>query len=303
MIAGAGREVAWSEIGDYSNSKSISDPSRYPHTVFQKFQDAITEPLVGMNPHWPLVFAIHSFDNLTHLNRKSIIMAAGGQNPFTTKPIRDITDDHLDIVNFTNEYPISIDQFGNPEPLHVTDYYEVFYDDACVYDNGSDEFPITIATELKGPSNGVQMLALQSQFSSLSVYEPWVHVELDEKPMLFDELELSDSQVYNNGVYPVGIQNFQMLLEFYDPFVTAVLDYLNNWETVQDMTEPSRIESISAYNVDNSDQVYLNWSPVFDTNFKSTLRSEKLTTRDSRAVERKKPGRKKARRSFQFSKR
>ena len=42
---------------------------------------------------------------------------------------------------------------------------------------------------------------------------------------------------------------------------------------------------------------------MIDSNLKSTLRSEKLTTRDSRAVERKKPGRKKARRSFQFSKR
>ncbi len=42
---------------------------------------------------------------------------------------------------------------------------------------------------------------------------------------------------------------------------------------------------------------------MFDTELKSTLRKEKLTTRDSRAVERKKPGRKKARRSFQFSKR
>ena len=41
----------------------------------------------------------------------------------------------------------------------------------------------------------------------------------------------------------------------------------------------------------------------FDENLKSTLKAEKLTTRDSRAVERKKPGRKKARRSFQFSKR
>ena len=41
----------------------------------------------------------------------------------------------------------------------------------------------------------------------------------------------------------------------------------------------------------------------FDSELKSTLRKEKLTTRDSRAVERKKPGRKKARRSFQFSKR
>ena len=42
---------------------------------------------------------------------------------------------------------------------------------------------------------------------------------------------------------------------------------------------------------------------LFDSELKSILRSEKLTTRDSRAVERKKPGRKKARRSFQFSKR
>ena len=41
----------------------------------------------------------------------------------------------------------------------------------------------------------------------------------------------------------------------------------------------------------------------FDENFKSTLKKEKLTTRDSRSVERKKPGKAKARRSFQFSKR
>ena len=42
---------------------------------------------------------------------------------------------------------------------------------------------------------------------------------------------------------------------------------------------------------------------LLDQNLKSTLKTEKLTTRDSRAVERKKPGRRKARRSFQFSKR
>jgi len=40
-----------------------------------------------------------------------------------------------------------------------------------------------------------------------------------------------------------------------------------------------------------------------DSELKSTLKKEKLTTRDSRAVERKKYGHKKARRSFQFSKR
>ena len=41
----------------------------------------------------------------------------------------------------------------------------------------------------------------------------------------------------------------------------------------------------------------------FDSDLKSTLKKEKLTTRDSRAVERKKYGHRKARRSYQFSKR
>ena len=42
---------------------------------------------------------------------------------------------------------------------------------------------------------------------------------------------------------------------------------------------------------------------LFDSEYRATLKTEKLSTRDSRSVERKKPGRRKARRSFQFSKR
>ena len=42
---------------------------------------------------------------------------------------------------------------------------------------------------------------------------------------------------------------------------------------------------------------------LFEPELKPTLKKEKLTTRDSRSVERKKYGRRKARRSFQFSKR
>ena len=41
----------------------------------------------------------------------------------------------------------------------------------------------------------------------------------------------------------------------------------------------------------------------FEPELKKTLKKEKLTTRDSRTVERKKYGHRKARRSFQFSKR
>ena len=41
----------------------------------------------------------------------------------------------------------------------------------------------------------------------------------------------------------------------------------------------------------------------FEPDLKTALKKEKLTTRDSRSVERKKYGHRKARRSFQFSKR
>ena len=41
----------------------------------------------------------------------------------------------------------------------------------------------------------------------------------------------------------------------------------------------------------------------FDSTLKPTLKKEKFTTRDSRSLERKKYGHRKARRSFQFSKR
>ena len=42
---------------------------------------------------------------------------------------------------------------------------------------------------------------------------------------------------------------------------------------------------------------------LYEPELKTTLKKAKLTTRDSRTVERKKYGRRKARRSFQFSKR
>ena len=42
---------------------------------------------------------------------------------------------------------------------------------------------------------------------------------------------------------------------------------------------------------------------AFDPNYKPSLKKQKLTTRDPRSVERKKYGHRKARRSYQFSKR
>ena len=269
MINGAGREVLWTEEDNYSNNKSLSDPSRYPHTIFQKFHEAVAHPLIGSVAHSPLVLAIHSFDNESHLPRKSVIMAAGSNNQFTNKPIRDISLDYMDIVNLTEEFPIEENQFDNQMPLHVTDYYEAFYDDDFNYYNGDSLFSITLATELRGPANGVQMVDLQSRVNGYSVYEPWIHIELDEKPMLFDNIGVSNDALYSNGTYPTGINNFSIIREYYQPFISALEQYLSNWESIPDQNEPDSINFFSASNLDNPNEIFVRWSPIHDTNFKT----------------------------------
>lgn len=269
MISSAGREVLWSEEGSYSNNKSYSDPSRYPFSVFQKFQEKVTEPLFDQEPHSPLVFAIHSFDNESHLERKSIILASGEDKSFTTKPIRDISDDNFDIINFTSEFPIIENQFGNHNSIHISDYYEAYYDDYCYYDNGNDSFEITLASELKGPRNGVQMIDLQSKVNEYSVYETWVHVEFDEKPALLDSLEIINNDTYSSDLYPVGVNNYSKILQYYQPFINALDEYLEDWENHNDQTPPSVPQILFSQNQDNPNQIKLSWTPSYDTNFKS----------------------------------
>ena len=269
MISSVGREVLWSEEGPYSNNKSYSDPSRYPFSIFQKFQEKVTNPLFNHEPHSPLVLAIHSFDNESHLDRNSIILAAGGQKPFTTKPIRDISNDNFDIINFTPEFPILENEFGNHDPIHVSNYYEAYYDDYCFYDNGNEKFEITLATELKGPSNGVQMVDLQSKVNNYSIYETWVHIEFDEKPALLDSLEMINDDTYISNLYPTGIYNFPKILQYYQPFINSLNEYLINWENYDDQIPPSIPENLFSQNQDNPDQIKLSWIPSSDTNFKS----------------------------------
>ena len=155
------------------------------------------------------------------------------------------------------------DEFDNSECVQVKTLDEFFYN------NGYSEFPITLATELKGPTNGIQMIHLQSQVSGFSVYEPWIHVELDEKPMLFDNIGMSDETVYGSGLSPTSIDNFHLIREYYQPFIEATELYLSHWEQALDNIAPDSIEFLRTYNMDNSDDIYLTWTPISDTNFKS----------------------------------
>lgn len=269
MIAGAGREVLWTGEGSYSNNKSLSDPARNENTFFHIFHRILADKMMLHEAiHSPLFFHVHSFDNESHSERNSVILAAGTNQTYTNKPIRDVTESHYDIINFTEEFSIPGNQFGNHSFVHVSDYYEANYDDEFFFYGISDNYPIVKATELRGPSHGVQMVYLQNQFHPGSVYEPWAHIELDEKPRLFDEMGMSNDTLYSINSSPTTIDNFELILEYYQPFIDAMNTYFEHWETGVDTQSPNNIENFHPSWI-APNQITLQWDPVEDTNFKT----------------------------------
>ena len=58
------------------------------------------------------------------------------------------------------------------------------------------------------------MLYLRNYFDNKSVYEPWIQVELDEKPEIFNQMDLDVNDLYQN--------NFSNIKHYYNPFIDAV---------------------------------------------------------------------------------
>ncbi|MBT3228690.1 MAG: PKD domain-containing protein [Candidatus Marinimicrobia bacterium] len=268
MISGAGREVKWTESYPYSNNKSLSDPSRNNNTVFQVFHEVLCDSLVQLGPHSPLVLHTHSFDdNSAHADFQSIVLSSGYDAANANKPIRDISDDNLDLVNFTAEFPIDATQFGEHAAERVDEYYRVHYSGEFLYHGAERDIEVPHTYTLLGPNTGVQMLYLRQFFNNNEVYEPWVQIEFFEKPMLFQNLDMPLSELYA-GEYPSSYQNYSILMEYYQPFIDGLEAYLSNWMRVADETPPPAIPSWRT-EFDGQSYVSLRWDPVYDTNHKT----------------------------------
>ncbi|NOZ07754.1 MAG: PKD domain-containing protein [FCB group bacterium] len=268
MISGAGREVKWTGSGSYSNNKSLSDPSRNANSVFQIYHEVLSDSLMQTGPHSPLVLHMHSFDdNSSHAGFRSIVLSGGWDAGYANKPIRDVTDSHLDFVNFTAEIPVPENTFGIHEPVMIDDYYQVHYNGSFYYYGETQNYSIPHTYTLLGPNTGVQMNYLRQFFDNRSVYEPWVQCELHEKPQLFQDMDMPLTELYA-GSYPTSYQNFQILLDYYQPFIDAAEAYLVNWESVPDTTAPAQVQNLrSTY--DGYHYVTLEWDPTEDTNFRT----------------------------------
>ena len=67
LISGTGREVKWTQIGNYSNSKSLSDPSRVEDHVFNVAYQSFCNKIRNDFGRREFSAQIHSYDwNTNH---------------------------------------------------------------------------------------------------------------------------------------------------------------------------------------------------------------------------------------------
>jgi hypothetical protein len=229
MIAGAGREVKWTEQGNYTNGKSLSDPSRVELHAFnvgyQRFADYIRSNFgrIEYSVQW------HSCDWNRHLGIANNQMSAG--YPYTAPglPIRDLSDNKLDFINAADHVVIPENTIGENEQMYINDYYTVYYDEYDFYYSagvpGDKGIPVNNQLTLPGYSQNRQMIYTIDGRNPYDVFSPFLHIEMDELPESYELIEENYLWFY---AYDFENETFDMeslfdkTLEYYTPMVDHI---------------------------------------------------------------------------------
>lgn len=190
LISGAGREVRWTNIGSYTNTKSLSDPTRVPshpfNTAYKKFADKIRLDF----GHREFSVQIHSYDWNRHVGYTDTQLSAGNGRDCPNLPIRDLSSMKNDLINKGDHLMIPANTIGTHEDVFLNQYYAVNYNiHDFTFSDGEVEYPVNGNIDLPGYTYSQQMLYTLSGTNDYDVYDPWFHIEMDELPNAYDETE------------------------------------------------------------------------------------------------------------------
>ncbi|MBS1262030.1 MAG: Bacillopeptidase F [Calditrichaeota bacterium] len=228
QINGAGREVAWTNEGEYANGKSLSDPSRNPRHPMQLFHEQFSARFADQYPHQAQVLQIHSFDP-SHELATSIVISAGYYRSLPYMPLRDVRREGRDIVHST-AHPVfdAGDWVGDSGPLPalpVNQYYAVHSDAPYyVYVGADDSLLVPQATTLRGDPDNRQAVFLheENDFHAGQALEPFFHAEMDEYPAYLEDGDVPRLDLFNTDIFPPEFATYGPMLDFFQPFVTAI---------------------------------------------------------------------------------
>lgn len=188
MVAGAGREVKWTNVGNYQNAKSISDPSRnnnHPFTVaYKKFCDYVRQEF----NHRELSLQVHAYDYDLHIGYANCQLSAGNGRDCINLPTRDQSSFRNDLIHRAGHLVHPANSIGIHTDVYLNDFYAVNNRYFPVnFDDGEHQYLVNDHIDLPGYNQNVQMVYSVNGMNDYDQFDPFFHIEMDELPNCYEQ--------------------------------------------------------------------------------------------------------------------
>jgi len=231
LISGTGREVIWTNVGNYDNSKSLCDPSRREDHVFnvsyQKFCDQIRNEF-GRHE---FSLQIHGYDwGTRHWGYPNVQISAGNNVGSPDLPIRDHSSRGIDIANASEQIVHPANSVGLHAPVTLNDFYGFHCNEFDFnFSNDDTTFAVNTSIDLWGYSSNRQIVYTNSGLSQYDNIERFLHLEMDELPNVYPQT--SNNYYWFHGWNPATQtwdmdHKFDNTIAYYSPWIDALAEVL-----------------------------------------------------------------------------
>jgi hypothetical protein len=272
MINAAGREVLWTNVPPYWNSKSLSDPSRNLNHVFNVTYQAGCDEIRNTFNRREFSAQIHSYD-YTHTGYNHLQITAGGWDyDYPGLPIRDISGNNLDLINSSPYVIHPANIIGIHDDITISNHYSVLYGlHGLNYYLGDEIIPVSNNINLPGATDNRQVQYTTSGWNDYDVSSPFFHIELEELPTIYPQTMNYYRWLYGfDAVSGLWDRNdlFTRTLEFYTPWLYHMEEALNHWVEFDDGVPPTDPSSLIAPST-SYNNIVLEWERSYSYDFKT----------------------------------
>jgi len=265
LISGSGREVIWTNVGNYANSKSLCDPSRNEDHVFnvsyQRFCDYIRNDF-GRHE---FSLQIHSYDwGNRHAGYPSVQISSGYNIGSPDLPIRDHSSLGIDLVNVSTPIIHPANAVGLHVPVPMNDFFGFHSSEYDFnFSNGDTTFAVNTNTDLWGYSSNRQIVYTNSGLSQYDNMERFMHLEMDELPNVYSQT--TNNYSWFHGWDPATQtwdmdHRFDNSIAYYGPWIDALAEVLPTIFQMNDNLVPDAPSDLQVV-TECASNIKIQWNP------------------------------------------